>query len=61
MNYFLLYPDGQVGFTEVTVFVLLPFTQVIVIFFATAGAFVAAGAGVGVFDAAGVAAGAGAS
>ena len=59
ITYFLLYPEGQVGFTAVTLFVLLPFTQLIVIFFATADAFAATGAGVGVFDEAEVAAGVG--
>jgi hypothetical protein len=35
--YFLVKPLGQTGFTAVTFLVLLPFTQVIVTFFATAG------------------------
>jgi hypothetical protein len=34
LSYFFLYPAGQVGFTAVTVLVVLPLMQVMVIFFA---------------------------
>jgi uncharacterized membrane protein len=62
--HFLLYPVGQVGFTAVTVLVILPLMQVMVDFFATelaAGAGVAVAAGVGVTEALGDGVGAGAS
>ena len=70
--YFLLYPVGQVGFTAVTVLVVLPFMQVMVVFFAaktgtTMGAGVATeveealGTGSGVAIGVGFTTGAGAS
>ena len=50
LAHFFLKPTGHTGFTAVTFRTVLPFTQVIVVFFAT----VALGVGVGVGVGAGV-------
>jgi hypothetical protein len=41
--HFFLNPEGQTGLAAETFFVVFPFTQVIVIFFATAGLVVGVG------------------
>ena len=54
LPYFFRYPFGQIGFTAVTVLVILPFTQVMLVFFTTTtGATTGNGVATGVEDALG--------